>query len=73
MPELLRLFPRVYTGRHVEHPQASVYRGARVTIRPAAPGQASIPVFADGEQVSTLPVVATSEPGALQVRVPPLP
>ena len=71
--ELLRLFPRVYSGRHVDHPQAYVYRGARVTVRPAAPGEVSTPAFADGEQVSTLPVTATCEPGALQVRVPPLP
>ena len=71
--ELLRLFPRVYSGRHVEHPQASVYRGARVTVRTVAPEETSTPAFADGEQVSTLPVTAICEPGALQVRVPPLP
>lgn len=72
VPELLRLFPRVYSGSHVEHPQASVYQGARVTIR-AAGEEAGQAVFADGEQVATLPVTASVDPGALRVRVPHLP
>lgn len=70
--ELLRLFPRVYSGRHVEHPRAHVYRGSQVALRAMGPGDPA-PAFADGEQVATLPVTAVAEPGALCVRAPRLP
>ena len=39
VPQLLRLFPRVYRGTHVEHPKANVYTGRRVSrLVRAGPG-----------------------------------
>lgn len=69
---LLRLFPQVYSGRHVEHPKAHVYRGRTVSIS-APTADEPPPAFADGEQVGVLPVTVTAEPAALRVRAPRLP
>ena len=73
--ELLRLFPRVYSGRHMEHPAAHAYRGGEVSVRftgPAVP-----PVFADGEPmaeyVRSASISASVRPGALRLLVPGLP
>lgn len=70
--QLLRLFPLVYSGRHVEHPAVHVYRGAKVTVRSAVDNQ-HLPAFADGEQIGLLPITVTADPAALRVRVPHLP
>jgi len=63
--EFLRVFPRVYSGTHVDHPAVSVRSGA--TVRLAAPG---VVAYADGEYVSALPVQISAVPGALTVLVP---
>jgi diacylglycerol kinase (ATP) len=72
VPELLRLFPTVYRGTHVDHPKTSVYVGTRVHVVPAM-RQAGDPVFADGERVTSGQVTASVAPAALQVLVPALP
>jgi diacylglycerol kinase (ATP) len=63
--EFLRVFPRVYSGTHVEHPAVSVHSGRTVGLQ--APG---VVAFADGEYVAPLPVEITAVPGALHVLVP---
>lgn len=63
---LVRLFPRVYSGRHVEHPAVTTYRARRVSL--AAPG---VTTYADGERVGPLPLTVEAVPGALRVLVPP--
>jgi diacylglycerol kinase (ATP) len=97
VPELLRLFPSVYRGTHVQHPKANVYSGRRVDVarqdapgqdstgrdstgqdstgqdRPDAGGTSDVPVFADGEQVTSGSVSAAVVPHALRVLVPGLP
>ncbi|MEV5985500.1 diacylglycerol kinase [Streptomyces sp. NPDC052051] len=60
--ELLRVFPRVYRGTHVEHPKVTVHRSATVEI--AAEG---IRGYADGEPLLPLPLTARCVPGALRV------
>jgi diacylglycerol kinase (ATP) len=72
VPELLRLFPRVYRGTHVEHPKAKVYAGHRVDVDFPS-GSGDTPVFADGEQIGSGAVSASVVPHALQVLVPGLP
>lgn len=64
-PEFVRVFPTVYSGRHVEHPAVSVRTARRVTLRAD-----DVTAYADGERVSVLPVTCESVPDALSVYVP---
>jgi diacylglycerol kinase (ATP) len=59
--ELLKVFPKVYTGRHVGHPAVTFYRCQEVEII----GSGSS--FADGEPISTLPLSASCVSNALKV------
>jgi diacylglycerol kinase (ATP) len=59
--ELLKVFPKVYTGRHVGHPAVTFYRCQEVEIF----GSGSS--FADGEPISTLPLSAQCVSNALKV------
>jgi diacylglycerol kinase (ATP) len=59
---LLRVFPTVFSGRHVQHPAVSTYRGRSLTIDVA--GQVA---YADGERVGPTPVSVDVRPGALRV------
>lgn len=60
---LLRVFPRLRIGGHVDEPEVTVLRGTTVCID----GDPSWPVYADGEPQGTLPVTVHCEPGALTV------
>jgi diacylglycerol kinase (ATP) len=63
--EFIRVFPQVYSGRHVDHPAVTVRRAGYVSL--AAPG---VTAYADGERVALLPVTCDVVPGALQVLAP---
>lgn len=63
--ELLRVFPKVFTGAHVGHPAVSIRRGARVRLEARG-----VPVFADGEPFTDLPVDCEVVPDALTVVAP---
>lgn len=63
--EFLRVFPTVYTGRHVHHPAVTVRRARRVTV-----SAAGVTAYADGERVSPLPVQCEAVPEALTVFAP---
>jgi diacylglycerol kinase (ATP) len=58
----LRLFPKVFSGRHVKHPAVRVLKAARVSVH--AP---SATAYADGEPLGSLPITSTVVPGALRV------
>ncbi|WP_307825727.1 diacylglycerol/lipid kinase family protein [Sinosporangium siamense] len=60
--ELLRTFPRVYRGTHLDHPAVTVVRVREVTVE--APG---VIAYADGERIGPAPVTCTVVPGALKV------
>ncbi len=60
---LLRVFPRLRVGGHVDEPEVTVLRAATVRID----GDPGWPVYADGEPQGTLPVTVHCEPGALTV------
>lgn len=62
---LLRLFPTVFTGRHVDLEEVSTVRAR--TVRVDCPG---INAYADGDYVAPLPVTVTAVPGALQILRP---
>lgn len=62
---LLRLFPTVYRGAHVDLPEVMVRRARRVRLE--SPG---ITVYADGEPLRALPVEVEAVRGAGTVLVP---
>jgi diacylglycerol kinase (ATP) len=63
--ELVRTYPKLYTGGHTRHPQYEHHRVREVTV--AAPG---IVAYADGERVGSLPLTVEAVPHALTVLVP---
>jgi diacylglycerol kinase (ATP) len=63
----LRIFPRAYTGSHVQLPVVEVRRAKRVHVD--APG---ITAYVDGERLGPLPQTFEVVPAALRVLVPPM-
>lgn len=61
-PTLLRVFPTVFSGRHVEHPAVTTYTARSLRIE--AEGQVA---YADGERIGALPVDIRVRPAALRV------
>ena len=59
----MRLFPTVFSGRHVVHPEVDVAIGRSVTID----GDSSVDVWADGEFLGPLPVALDVVPHALRI------
>jgi diacylglycerol kinase (ATP) len=56
--EFLRVFPKVFSGQHIHHPQVDIYRTSKVSI------QADAVAYADGERIGGLPVLAECMAGA---------
>ena len=63
--ELVRTYPKLYTGAHTGHPRYEHHRVRTATVD--APG---VVAYADGERVGPLPVSIGVAPGALKVLVP---
>ncbi len=63
--DLVRTYPKLYTGKHVHHPQYEHHRVRSVTV--AAPG---IVAYADGERLGPLPLTVDVVPDALRVLTP---
>jgi diacylglycerol kinase (ATP) len=61
----LRVFPSVFSGKHVESPYVSTGRARRIVLD--APGQVA---YADGERIGDLPVEIQAVPGVLKVVAP---
>lgn len=61
-PELVRTYPRLFSGTHTTHPQYERHRVRRVTV--AAPGVVG---YADGERFGPLPLTIECVPRALEV------
>ena len=59
----LATFPKVYSGRHVQHPMVAVHHARRVELAADRPRT----VYADGEHAGELPMVFEVEPSALTV------
>ncbi|WP_179206661.1 YegS/Rv2252/BmrU family lipid kinase [Microbacterium esteraromaticum] len=62
---LLRLFPLLLRGRHLQHPEVRHQRAA--TVRVSAPG---LVVYADGERVGADECEITVRPAALRIMAP---
>ena len=65
--KLIRLFPRLLRGTHVQLPQVTTLRATEVEV--AAPG---LVVYADGERVGSDSVRIRTIPGALRILLPPV-
>jgi YegS/Rv2252/BmrU family lipid kinase len=61
--DLMINFPKVYSGRHFEHPSFSLHRSARVRIE----SQERLPKMFDGDLCGWTPVEAEVQRGALRV------
>jgi diacylglycerol kinase (ATP) len=64
-PDLLRTYPKLFTGGHTRHRQYERHLVRTVTV--AAPG---IVGYADGERIGALPLTVEVAPRALKVLVP---
>jgi diacylglycerol kinase (ATP) len=65
--EFLKVFPKVFSGRHVGHPAVQILRGRQVRLEASA-----IVSYADGERFAPLPMSCHNVPAALNVLVPDL-
>ena len=63
--KLIRLFPTVFKGTHVELDQVRTARAKVITVECSG-----INAYADGEYVCPLPVEVSAIPGALTIRRP---
>jgi diacylglycerol kinase (ATP) len=63
--DLVRLKPRVRTGRHVEHPAVQVVRAREVRLE-----SPDVVAYADGERVGPLPLTMACVRSALRVVLP---
>ncbi len=63
--DLVRTYPKLFTGGHTSHRQYEHHRVRNVTV--AAPG---IVAYADGERIGALPLTVDVVPQALEVLVP---
>jgi diacylglycerol kinase (ATP) len=60
--ELVRTYPKLFTGGHVHHPQYERHRVKRVTV-----AAADVVAYADGERFGALPLTVEVVPRALRV------
>lgn len=63
--QLVRTYPKLFKGTHVQHPQYRHWAARTITV--AAPG---IVAYADGERIGALPLTVDIVPQALRVLVP---
>lgn len=64
--ELVKVFPKVFTGEHVSHPAVEIVRASHVTLL-----SDGVPVYADGEPAGQLPMTVSIAPKALRVLAKP--
>ncbi len=64
--KFLANMPRIFSGSHLRMSEVHAVRGSRVEISADRP----LAVFGDGERLAELPVTLTSDPAAVQIRVP---
>ncbi len=65
--QLLGVFPRVYSGRHVVHPAVTVLRTRGLLIEHSQVGPTPPAAFADGERIGPLPLRVEVRPGAVRL------
>ncbi|HEX9313239.1 MAG TPA: diacylglycerol kinase family lipid kinase, partial [Actinomycetota bacterium] len=63
----VKTFPKVFSGRHVDHPSVEMLRGSEIEISAERP----FDVYGDGERFGRLPATFTVVPDGLSIVVPP--
>ena len=58
--EFVRIFPSVYQGKHIEHPQVEIIKASQIVI------EAKAICYADGERIGPLPATILAIPKALK-------
>jgi len=56
--EFIRVFPKVFSGQHIDHKQVDIYQSRRISLNAAAIA------YADGDRIGGLPVKAECIAGA---------
>ncbi len=62
-PKILRLFPTIYSGKHVNYKEIKTHQAKKITIETTQP----MPLMPDGEFKGTTPVTITCVPSSLQL------
>lgn len=57
--QFLKVFPKVFSGTHIHHPEVKIMRGKNILI------EADAVAYADGERIGPLPINAAIVPRAL--------
>ncbi len=65
----VKTFPKVFSGRHVDHPSVEMLRGREIEISAERPFE----VYGDGERFGRLPATFTVVPDGLSIVAPPPP
>ena len=63
--ELVKVYPRLFSGTHVRHPRYQRHRVTTVSL-----AAADTIAYADGERLGALPLTVSVAPGALRVYAP---
>lgn len=61
--ELLRVFPRVYKGKHILHPSVTMLKGKHVEVLPESP----LLIHGDGEVIGETPITVSVEQNFLHI------
>lgn len=61
-PRLLRIFPTVYKGEHINFPEVEIFKAKSIRVE-----NAGFPMTADGELIGNAPFSVEVHPGGLQV------
>lgn len=61
--ELLKVFPKVYSGRHITHPAVEFIKARKISV------SAKTYAYADGEQIASLPIEVEVHPRSLRTWV----
>ena len=61
---VLRIFPQIFSGRHINHPLVHTYRAAEISIE--SPDSM---IYADGERIGSPPVLIQVVPQAVRILV----
>ena len=65
--EVLRMIPKTFSGKHVDHPAVTMYQTRRLEIDSKEP----LSLWADGEPITKTPATIEVVPHGLSVLVPP--
>ncbi len=63
---ILNLFPTIYSGSHINHPEIETFKAKNISLTTADP----MPLMPDGEFIGHTPASISCEPGAIELLSP---